>query len=154
MVERISTRKREPEPAENLYEQSMRAVNENLRQRMEGKVIVKWDEGQFEQGRMGFAKYLLHRKDWDKVGTPGWHIFINRIRTHGGLHNHQGGLVIYVLEGEGYSTVDGVRYDWEAGDLVVLPIKPDGVDHQHFNTDPNKPAEWIAFVFYPMWEAV
>ncbi len=154
MIERMSERKREPEPQENLYEQAMRAVNEAMQQRLEGRVVVKWDENEFVQGRQGFAKYLLHRKDWAKVGTPGWHIFVNRILNHSGKHNHQGGLVIYVLEGKGYTVVDEVKYDWEAGDLLVLPIKPDGCDHQHFNTDPDKPAEWLALVFYPMWEAV
>jgi hypothetical protein len=45
--------------------------------------------------------------------------------------------------------VDGVRYDWKKGDLILLPIKPGGVDHQHFSEDPNEPAEWMAIRFYP-----
>ncbi|MDP2718884.1 MAG: cupin domain-containing protein [Dehalococcoidia bacterium] len=154
MVEKTSERKREPEPQENLYEQAMKAVNDAMQQRMEGKIVIKGKDCDFAQNRQGFVKYLLHRKDWPNVGTPGWHIFINQIQKHSGKHNHQGGLVIYVIEGEGYTVVDGVRYDWVEGDLIVLPIKPDGCDHQHYNTNPDKPAEWLAFVFYPMWEAV
>ncbi len=154
MVEKTTERRREPEPQEDLYEQAMKAVNENLKNRSEGRVVIKGKELNFFQGRQGFVKYLLHRKDWSNVGVPGWHIFINRIRVHSGKHNHQGGLVIYVLEGNGYTVVDGERLDWEAGDLLVLPIKRDGCDHQHYNNDATKPAEWLAFVFYPMWEAV
>jgi len=68
------------------------------------------------------------------------------IKTRSGKHRHQGGLVIYVLEGKGYSVVDGERWDCEQGDLVLLPMKPEGVEHQHFNLDPQKPAIWCAFI--------
>jgi gentisate 1,2-dioxygenase len=57
-----------------------------------------------------------------------------------------------VLEGKGYSVVDGERKDWEAGDLVLLPMKPEGVEHQHFNLDPGKPAVWAAFINIPIQE--
>jgi hypothetical protein len=30
-----------------------------------------------------------------------------------------------------------------------LPIKPNGVEHQHFNLD-SKPSKWIAFVYLPL----
>ena len=68
------------------------------------------------------------------------------IHHHSGKHRHQGGLAIFVLEGAGYTVVDGKRYDWKAGDLILLPIKPGGVSHQHFNADPKKPARWLALI--------
>src|SRR5262249_11533968 len=64
----------------------------------------------------------------------------------------QGGLVIYVIDGKGYSIVDGERKDWEKGDLVLLPMKPEGVVHQHFNLDPSKPAVWAALINMPIHE--
>ena len=30
----------------------------------------------------------------------------------------------------------------------MLPLRPDGVEHQHFNSDPAKPALWMAFVHF------
>lgn len=60
-----------------------------------------------------------------------------------------GGRAIYVLEGKGWTTVDGVRYDWEEGDLLLLPIKPEGVEHQHFNAEPGKPCKWLAMIYSP-----
>ncbi len=48
--------------------------------------------------------------------------------------------------GEGYSVVDGERLDWEAGDLLLLPLQPGGVEHQHFNRSPDQPVKWIAFI--------
>jgi len=51
-----------------------------------------------------------------------------------------------VIDGKGYSVVDGERVDWEKGDLLLLPLRPDGVEHQHFNVNPEKPALWVAFI--------
>ncbi|MEE8472253.1 MAG: hypothetical protein V3S82_03685, partial [Dehalococcoidia bacterium] len=50
----------------------------------------------------------------------------------------------YVLEGKGYTVVDGVRHDWEKGDVVLLPIKPDGVVFQHFNSDKDKSVRMVS----------
>ena len=33
--------------------------------------------------------------------------------TKSGKHGHQGGLVIYVIDGTGYSVINGERVDWE-----------------------------------------
>ena len=73
-------------------------------------------------------------------------VFEQIIRRHSGMHRHQGGVAIYVLEGEGHTIVDGERYDWTAEDLLLLPIKPGGVAHQHFNRHADKPARWLAFI--------
>src|SRR6266571_3120719 len=48
--------------------------------------------------------------------------------NHG--HGHQNEAVFYILEGKGYEIHDDKRYDWEAGDLVV--VHTDSV-HRHFN---------------------
>ena len=79
-------------------------------------------------------------------------MFVQDIRVHSGKHRHQGGLVIYIIQGEGYSIVDGERHDWEAGDLLLLPVKPGGVEHQHFNKDDAHPAKWIAFISAALFE--
>jgi gentisate 1,2-dioxygenase len=42
--------------------------------------------------------------------------------------------------------VDGERIDWAKGDLVLLPLREKGVEHQHFNSNPEKPALWMAFI--------
>ena len=35
---------------------------------------------------------------------------------------------------------------------MLLPMKPGGVEHQHFNADPAKPAIWAAFINIPIQE--
>jgi uncharacterized cupin superfamily protein len=39
--------------------------------------------------------------------------------------------MLYVLEGRGYSEIDGVRHDWAEGDAVHVP--PRMTRHEHFN---------------------
>ncbi|MBI4330263.1 MAG: cupin domain-containing protein [Chloroflexi bacterium] len=150
MVERITERKREAEPRETVYDQVVRIDNERRKQREEGQVIIKGSEVPWEQGRQGLLKYYCYDRTWDKLGAPGWRLFINRVVKHSGKHIHQGGLAIFVLNGKGYTVVDGVRYDWAEDDLILLPVKPGGCEHQHFNESPDKPAEWMAFIFTPM----
>ena len=50
--------------------------------------------------------------------------------------------------------VDGARQDWKKGDLILLPLKQGGVEHQHFNTDPNKPARWLALIYAPFQDSM
>ncbi len=151
MVEKTLGRKKEPEPRETIYDREKRLLNEMVQNRAEGTVVLKGKEINFQQSRQGLSKsYIRRYENWDKVGTPGWTIFLQRIHKHSGKHVHQGGLAIYVLGGKGYTVVDGERYDWEEGDLIILPIKPGGAEHQHFNADPDQPAEWMAFIYETM----
>ena len=101
------------------------------------------------QGRLRFSSIRASITD---VPLLQWRVFTHEIRTKSGRHRHQGGLVIYVLEGKGYSIVEGERMDWEKGDLVLLPLNPNEVEHQHFNLDPEKPALWAAFIHIPIQE--
>jgi hypothetical protein len=32
---------------------------------------------------------------------------------------------------------------------MLLPMTPGGIEHQHFNEDPERPARWIAFIYWP-----
>ena len=37
-------------------------------------------------------------------------------------HRHTVEAVIYIHQGHGYSVIDGVKYPWEAGDLICVPV--------------------------------
>ncbi len=152
MAEQVRERKREPEPRQSAYDQHMQLLNDRARQRAQGRIIINGAEIDFQQNRQSFVKSLLNMNDWDTVGVPYWSIFTQVIKTQSGRHTHQGGVYIYVLEGRGYTIVDGERYDWEEGDLLLLPIQPGGCEHQHFNEDPQKPAMWMAWRFWPLSE--
>jgi quercetin dioxygenase-like cupin family protein len=52
---------------------------------------------------------------------------------HSGRHKHLEAM-IYILEGEGYSEVQGRDEHWEAGDLLHVP--PAMYEHEHYNDSP------------------
>jgi hypothetical protein len=64
--------------------------------------------------------------------------------SRSGKQRCQGGVVFVVVEGAGYTVIDGQRHDWKKGDLLQLPIKPEGVTFQHFNGREKEPALLIA----------
>ena len=43
--------------------------------------------------------------------------------SRSGRLKFQGGQVIMILEGRGYTLVDGVKHTWEAGDVLNLPLR-------------------------------
>ena len=62
-------------------------------------------------------------------------------------HGHQNSALLYVLEGQGYDIHDDVKYDWAAGDLVV--VTP-GCVHQHFNALTDRPARVLIIKAKPL----
>ena len=118
-------------------------------QRLHGKVVLKKGEAFWEQSRQALHGYYTNPGNWDALAVPGWFVFIHELRTRSGKHKHQGGICLFVLKGKGHTVVDGVRYDWEKGDCIVLPLKPGGVEHQHFNDDPDGSSEWMCLDYVP-----
>lgn len=154
MSERETQRLRETEARQApFYEWVYTRWNAWKERADQGQVVVRGKEIGFQQGRQGRSKYYLHPLR-QELATESWLVFMQDIRTHSGRHRHQGGLAIYVLEGQGWTTVDGVRHDWEAGDLILLPVKPQGVEHQHFNAVPGTPCKWLAMIYLPFIESV
>ena len=152
MAESERTRLREREaPGLNAYEMGMAKDKAWAERQQAGRIVVRLADTPQELMRQGYLRYYLDagRRVLD---TPlqNWSVFTHEVRKISGKHRHQGGLIIYVIDGNGYSVVDGVRYDWEKGDLVLLPLREKGVEHQHFNSNPEKPALWIAFIHSPM----
>jgi len=151
MAESDRTRERERPPiAENPYEIVMRTKAARTERNRTGPVVIKPSDHETYLARQGRLMFYLNPHVYKDTPLQQWQVFKHEIRTHSGKHRHQGGLIIYVLDGKGYSIIDEVRVDWKRGDLLLLPIKPEGVVHQHFNTQPGTPAHWVAFYSIPM----
>ena len=149
MAERELQRTKEAEAQQAPFYEHLYALwNDRGELARTGQVVFKGKELPWEQGRQARVKWYLHpmRKE---ASAPGWLFFVQDIKSHSGLHRHQGGLAIYVVEGKGWTTVNGVRHDWEEGDLILLPVMPHGVDHQHFNANPGTPCKWLAIIYDP-----
>jgi quercetin dioxygenase-like cupin family protein len=63
------------------------------------------------------------------------HVFEEVPHSSSHKHSHTEAM-LYVLEGSGYSEVDGKRYDWAAGDAVHVP--PKMTVHEHFNNSDQR----------------
>jgi mannose-6-phosphate isomerase-like protein (cupin superfamily) len=147
--ERTRTRQREPLPPDG-YERLVQAQAALRERAFRGRIVVRASEQPWEKTRMGRLRFYIARSSDTGSALHQWLAFQLDIHTHSGKHRHQGGLAIFVLEGEGYTVVDGERIDWEAGDLILLPIKENGVEHQHFNRHADKPCRWMAFIYMPL----
>lgn len=155
MVERELQREAEAEAqVPNYYETAYNMDAAKRLRTMEGKVVVKGAERPWEETRQGRLKHFLHSTINDTADLCWRSFFLHDIRTHSGKHRHQGGLAIYVVEGRGWTVVDGVRHDWEEGDLILLPVKPGGVEHQHFNGEPGNPCKWLGIIYGGFWDAL
>lgn len=153
MVERQIERAKETEAKiRDTYEATLKRMADARRRAQEGQVVMRWADIPWKQCRQGLVKVFLDPVD-NALALMGWHIFVQDVRVHSGKHRHQGGISIYAIEGKGYTVVDGVRYDWEAGDLLLLPFKPGGVVHQHFNAEPGQSCRWLGII-YDQWQIV
>lgn len=154
-MERVRERAKEPEPTEGIYEHWLKFAKEKSRRKQEGKVVIKGKDIPWEQGRQGLVKHYLHPQNWDEVGVPYWLIGLSQVRRHSGKHKHRGGgHYLFVLDGEGYTINNGVKREWRKGDLQLMAINPEGNEHQHFNSRPDQPSEFLAFIYYPFLEVV
>ncbi len=59
------------------------------------------------------------------------HMLVEAPGTHSGKHAHMD-AILYVVQGDGYSIVDGEKVEWRAGSS--LRIRGPQTPHQHFNT--------------------
>lgn len=129
---------------DNFYEKVIRDRAQWVDRQMKGKLLIRGDEREYQETRQGRLKNYISPHIGD-TALNNWSCFIHDIRRQSGRHRHQGGIIIYVIEGEGVTEVDGKMLNWKAGDLLLLPIAPKGVAHQHFNGDDSRKCRWIAF---------
>lgn len=84
--------------------------------------------------------HMARRVDVDKVGLGSFVIFFEEFSPKGvsQRHGHLNEAVFYALKGRGYEIHDGEKFEWEAGDVIIIPA---GCVHRHVNSDPENPAQ-------------
>ena len=87
-------------------------------------------------GTKGHRSKMVRLMRWQDSGFKAKEVEISGVMydkagTHSGKHAHME-AVLYTMEGEGYSVVEGERTDWKKGTLLHVP-GPQTI-HQHFNT--------------------
>ncbi|MBI2953830.1 MAG: cupin domain-containing protein [Chloroflexi bacterium] len=154
MVDKTRTKAREPGASQSMYDLDVKTRREFIERQETGKLLIKANEREFRITRQGKSKYIMYPNVWPENALQDWSVFMQDLVVHTGKHRHQGGLIIFVLEGRGYTVVEGVRMDWKKGDLILLPFKEGGVEHQHFNVEPGTSCKWIAMIHIPMSDQV
>jgi hypothetical protein len=131
--------------AVNYWDELFKLRDLQREQRKDGIQVVEEDELPLENNRQGLMRWYMHPSITDTVLTTLF-FFHQEIPpgSRSGRLKFQGGQVILIIEGKGYTLVDGVKYAWEAGDVLNLPIRNDGIIVQHFNTDRQNPAKFVA----------
>lgn len=121
------------------------------------KGVVKAEEMPWEDTPQGRIKHVIHEKmNTRECALDLYQQFLSPAGASG-KHRHMAEEVFFVLEGKGYDlhwdvqfdcadeyswdwVKEPKRFDWEEGDFVYIPPF---TTHQHFNSDPEKPARFI-----------
>jgi gentisate 1,2-dioxygenase len=125
-----------PEDRDRMFMESVAFAKEEAKRRLQAPVQIKSDEIRTQHAnhshvylvdpRLGFNhrtfRFWINRIPAGEEEGMGW-------KTLG--HRHTVEAVIYVLQGNGHSIVDGVRYDWVPGDFISVPMFS---WHRHINT--------------------
>ena len=108
--------------------------------------VIKGKELLFSTGPQSFSKHFIEPVDGL---TQTLHIHLEEYAPGGRTqkHGHVNEAAFYILDGTGYEIHDGIRYDWDAGDVAIVH---NNCVHQHFNKDPAKPARALVMKPKPM----
>lgn len=123
------------------YEQLIRCRDKERQRIAAASIGIKGSELPWEVNPQGIMKWYMH----PEIDTTAHKFLIFHTQeipagSRSGKQRCQGGVVIVVVEGAGYTEIDGQRYDWKKDDLLQLPIKPEGVVFQHFNKSEREAA--------------
>lgn len=121
------------------------------------KGIVKAEDMLWENSPDGRIKHIINEKMNTKECALDMYMQFLDPDGKSGKHRHISEEIFFVLEGEGYDlhwdvdfelnekyfwvwSEEPQRFDWKPGDFVYIPPY---TCHQHFNSDPQKPARLL-----------
>lgn len=142
MMERQRVRERQPEREQRVQDHEWNEARDRNRKRWnelykERPRVVKFDRVPWEQSRAAFHK-VFTAADLPLLERKPWLAPMNTLRLlmqtiEGGHknsnHRHYAEVPFYIAAGKGHEVHDGKRFDWEAGDLMIVPPY---CMHQHF----------------------
>lgn len=105
------------------------------------RIVIKSEELEFKTSSSGtVAQHVSPANGFANRQISG---FIREIPPgwKSGRHRHNMEAIIYVLEGRGYTEIDGVKYEWKTGDTISVPPMS---EHQHFNLDASRRVQLFA----------
>ncbi len=124
-----------PEEHDRLNWQHQTYAKEEVARRQKSPIHVPAEDIEAQYAQRGKVYIIDPRIGFNQRSFRFWigsHLPDNQTKKKRTLgHRHNIEAVIYILRGHGYSVIDGVRYDWEPGDFICVPIF---AWHRHVNT--------------------
>lgn len=111
-------------------------------QRDQRKVqVVRGNQLPWDDSEIGRLKWYMHPLLGDRA-VLSMNVYEMSLPPGGrsGRIRYQGGMAIYVVAGRGRTIIDGEVYEWAKGSVIQLPLRPEGIVYQHFNSDPVETA--------------
>jgi hypothetical protein len=129
----------------NFWDKIFELRDEQRAARKNGVQVIKEAQLPLELNRQGLMRWYMHPDIKDTILST-YLVYSQEIPpgSRSGRLLFGGDQVIYVVEGQGYTLLDGVKHPWKAGDCLNLPLRKPGIVVQHFNTDPETTAKLIA----------
>ena len=140
------------------YQQALEESRDFREDYKKRKGIIKSHEMPWEDSPQGRIKHVVNEKmNTTECALDMYQQFLSPGGASG-KHRHMSEEVFLVVEGQGYDLHWDVkfdcdeayiwdwqkepkRFDWEEGDFVYIPPY---TTHQHFNSDPEKPARFVS----------
>ncbi|MPZ14178.1 MAG: cupin domain-containing protein [Chloroflexi bacterium] len=128
-----------------LFDNLIALRDRQRREQSDAVKVIHGDDVPVEVNSHGIMRWYLH-PSMDGLATRALIYFVQEIPpgSSSGKQQNQGDVVHYILEGEGYTEIDGEIQRWSSGDVVVLPLKSEGVVFQHVNTSRTQTARLIS----------
>jgi gentisate 1,2-dioxygenase len=110
-----------------------------------GLRVVHGKERPMERNRNGLIKWYMHPLLNDTCSNA-LIVYTQEIPpgSRSGKQKLQGGILVYVLEGEGYTMLDDNKHEWFRGDMINIPQRDKGITVQHFNSSPDYPVRLLS----------
>ncbi len=125
----------------NLFQELLQLRDSQREQSKDAICVVDGDGLPWEVNPLGIMKWYLHPKLDDRA-IQSLIMYVQKVpaQSRSGRLRVQGGQVLYIVAGSGYTTIDGEKLAWQQGDILQIPLRWKGVEFQHFNDDPETPA--------------
>ena len=129
----------------DLWEEILKLRDEQREHQKKAVWLIKGKDLPWESNKQGIMRWYMHPL-LKTLCINTMKLFVQEIPpgSRSGRLHHPGNQVMYVLEGRGYTVLDGQKHHWAKNDVVQLPLRVKGVTVQHFNSDPDQPARFVA----------
>lgn len=130
----------------SLWDHMVEAGRLERQRKADGYAVVERQRLPVELTPFGMLRWYLHPR---LEGPNTRAIYFCELEIPAGSRSgkirHQGGIVHFVTEGQGYTDLDGEVHQWERKDLIGIPPRPKGVVFQHVNTGSGRVRMVMAF---------